>query len=182
MAGLGRKVFEANEVLTAADVNGYLMDQSVMVFDDSTARDSAISTATEGMVAYLKDTNQVEVYDGSSWTDFSGDITQVTAGTALSGGGASGAVTLDVDLSAVTIPASQLSDITATATELNYTDGVTSSIQTQLNGKANLSGATFSGRVTASDSTEARFSVRNIYISTGDPSGGTDGDVWLKYE
>jgi len=42
MAGQGRKVFEANEVLTAADVNGYLMDQSLMVFDDSTARDAAI--------------------------------------------------------------------------------------------------------------------------------------------
>jgi len=67
-------------------------------------------------------------------------------------------------------------------TEIGYLDGVTSSIQTQLNSKANLSGANFSGRVTASDSLEARFSVRNIYISTGDPSGGTDGDVWLKYE
>jgi len=55
-------------------------------------------------------------------------------------------------------------------------------LQTELNSKANLSGATFTGRVTASDSTEARFSVRNIYMSTGDPSGGTDGDVWLKYE
>lgn len=67
-------------------------------------------------------------------------------------------------------------------TEIGYLNGVTSSIQTQLNSKANLSGANFSGRVTASDSLEARFSVRNIYISTGDPSGGTDGDVWLKYE
>jgi len=69
-----------------------------------------------------------------------------------------------------------------TSTELSRLDGVTSSVQSQLNGKANLSGANFSGRVTASDSVEARFSVRNTYISTGDPSGGTDGDIWLKYE
>lgn len=86
------------------------------------------------------------------------------------------------DLTATAAEINKLDGVTATTTELNYTDGVTSSIQTQLNGKANLSGATFSGRVTASDSTEARFSVRNIYISTGDPTGGTDGDVWLKYE
>lgn len=32
--------------------------------------------------------------------------------------------------------ASKLSGVTATATELNYVDGVTSNIQTQLNGKA----------------------------------------------
>jgi hypothetical protein len=35
MAGLGRKVFAAGEVLTAANVGGYLMDQTVMVFDAS---------------------------------------------------------------------------------------------------------------------------------------------------
>lgn len=37
--------------------------------------------------------------------------------------------------------------VTATAAELNYVDGVTSSIQTQLDGKAALSGANFTGAV-----------------------------------
>jgi hypothetical protein len=37
--------------------------------------------------------------------------------------------------------------LTATATELNYVDGVTSSIQTQLDAKASLAGATFTGTV-----------------------------------
>jgi hypothetical protein len=37
--------------------------------------------------------------------------------------------------------------LTATATELNYVDGVTSSIQTQIDGKASLNGATFTGTV-----------------------------------
>lgn len=68
MAGLGRKVFEANEVLTAADVNGYLMDQAIMRFADSAARTTAIGTPTEGMFSYLDDTNLLEVYDGSQWT------------------------------------------------------------------------------------------------------------------
>ena len=32
MAGLGRKVFVAGDVLTAAQVQGYLQDQTIMVF------------------------------------------------------------------------------------------------------------------------------------------------------
>jgi hypothetical protein len=62
-----RKVFVAGEILTAADVNTNLMDQAVMVFDDSSARGSAIPTPSEGMVTYLKDTDLVEVYDGSAF-------------------------------------------------------------------------------------------------------------------
>jgi hypothetical protein len=63
----GRKVFTAGSVLTAADVNDYLMDQAVMVFGGSAARGSAIGTATEGMTSYLTDTNKVEVFDGTNW-------------------------------------------------------------------------------------------------------------------
>lgn len=70
MAGLGRKVFVAGDVLTAADVNGYLMDQTVMVFADSTARDTAISSPSEGMFVYLSDTNALQYYDGAAWTPF----------------------------------------------------------------------------------------------------------------
>jgi hypothetical protein len=67
MAGLGKKSFTAGEVLTASDVNGYLMDQMVMVFGGTAARGSAIPSPTEGMVTYRTDDKVVEVFNG---TDF----------------------------------------------------------------------------------------------------------------
>lgn len=67
MAGLGYKIFNANDILTAFDVNGYLM-QGVLVFDSAAARSSAIATASEGMVSYLKDANELSYYDSSSWS------------------------------------------------------------------------------------------------------------------
>lgn len=62
-----RKVFTAGEVLAAADVNNFLMDQAVMTFAGTAARGSAIPTPTEGMVTYLDDSNLVEVFDGSAF-------------------------------------------------------------------------------------------------------------------
>jgi hypothetical protein len=66
--GLGYRRFVAQEKLTAANVNGYLMDQSVMVFGGTAARGTALGTAVaEGMVAYLTDSDSITVYDGSAW-------------------------------------------------------------------------------------------------------------------
>ncbi len=68
MAGLGRRTFQAGEVLTASNVMAYLQDQAVMNFAGTAARGSAIGTAvSEGMVSYLADSNAVEVYDGAAW-------------------------------------------------------------------------------------------------------------------
>lgn len=102
MAGAGYKLFQTGDVLTAAQVNTYLNEQTVMVFANATARTSALtSVLAEGMVTYLQDTNAVEVYNGSAWVSIgsSGDITGVTAGTGLSGGGTSGDVTVSFDYS-----------------------------------------------------------------------------------
>jgi hypothetical protein len=62
-----RKVFTAGEVLAAADVNSFLMDQAIQTFDSAAARSSAIGTATEGMVTWLNDQNALQVYDGTQW-------------------------------------------------------------------------------------------------------------------
>ena len=73
MAGAGYKLFNTGDVLTAAQVNTYLNEQTVMVFASSAARTSALSgVLAEGMMSYLQDTNAVEVYNGTSWTAVGG--------------------------------------------------------------------------------------------------------------
>jgi hypothetical protein len=94
-AGLGFKDFVTGEVLTAADVDGYLM-QGIWVFASNAARDAAVTAPAEGNFAFTKDTNSLWYYDGAAWvaSGATGDIEGVTAGTGISGGGTSGTVTI----------------------------------------------------------------------------------------
>jgi microcystin-dependent protein len=65
------KDFQAAQVLPAQDVDAYLMNQSVIVFDSATQRNATLTTPIEGMVTYLKDSNSVWVYDGTQWQNLS---------------------------------------------------------------------------------------------------------------
>lgn len=94
-AGLGFKDFVTGEVLTAADVDGYLM-QNIWVFASTAARDAAVTAPAEGNFAFTKDTDSLWYYNGAAWvaSGATGDIEGVTAGIGISGGGTSGTVTV----------------------------------------------------------------------------------------
>jgi hypothetical protein len=72
MAGAGAKLFTSGAVLTAAQVNTFLMDQAVMVFASTAARDAAFGgagepTLSEGMICYISDANSLLYYTGTAW-------------------------------------------------------------------------------------------------------------------
>jgi hypothetical protein len=88
MAGSGIRVFASGEILTAAQVNGYLMDQAVTRFADAETRDASFGglgqpVLTEGRICYLDDVNLIQFFDGFSWVDSAqftvGDGTITTA-------------------------------------------------------------------------------------------------------
>ena len=111
MAGLGRKTWAADEILAADDLQNYIQDQVVFVYDSAGARTSGILSPTEGMVSYLKDTNLLYVFDGSSWVEVAPDVgtpgtyTKVTTDF-------KGRVTSGTTLAATDIPALDSSKIT----------------------------------------------------------------------
>lgn len=79
MAGAGYKLFNTGDVLTAAQVNTYLQEQTVMVFASAAARTTALSgVLAEGMMSYLTDTDLIQYYNGSAWTTVNTDQTPLT--------------------------------------------------------------------------------------------------------
>jgi hypothetical protein len=60
--------FVNGQTLPASRVQDFLMDQTVMVFADSSARSTALPSPTAGMVTYLISTNNLWFYTGSEWT------------------------------------------------------------------------------------------------------------------
>jgi hypothetical protein len=187
----GWKQWSIGEVVEADDFQTYVQDQVVQVYATEAARGSALGTAVSaGMMSYIEATAALQVY-GTAWANVSnpGDITGVTAGTALTGGGDSGSVTLDVNLAAVGSSVLASPNITGTATiaagsvtgnlvlsgnlnsvtptELGYLTGGTANIQTQLNARPIISGGT-AGQAFVSNGTAAPGfgNVAAEYITT----------------
>lgn len=128
----GFKVWTTGELVNASDFNNYIQEQVIMGFADSTARDSAVSSPEEGMFCFLRDTNTLQFYNGSSWASFigEGDITGVTVTTSATSGLSGGTSATSGAFSAsLTVDPSQLADGSAvtvdTANDLLILEDVT---------------------------------------------------------
>jgi hypothetical protein len=105
----GYKTFNTGDVLTAAQVQYHLQNQTIMTFATAAARDAALTAPIrqEGMFAYLADTDSVTFYNGTAWEVF-GDQTLATLTSpkevnTTAAGPATGTVNLDVVTSSILI-------------------------------------------------------------------------------
>ena len=204
----GFKVFSTGEVLTAADVNDYLMEQSISIFADSTARDAQISSPIEGQFCYLSDSNVLQFYNGSGWASFigEGDITGVTITTASNSGLAGGAAATsgafsatmttdlnnltaaDVDVAADSIAIVDANDSNATKKEA-IADLVTGITGANLTASSGVIGLDIDAEVDFNDQTAKEIVLKDyaetdVAISSGttlaiDLANGNTGSVTL---
>jgi hypothetical protein len=71
MPNRGIKNWVTGDVLYAADLNEYVMQQAVMVFDSVSDRNTSLaSSLSEGMAAYCKDVQKLFVYNGTAWDEY----------------------------------------------------------------------------------------------------------------
>ncbi len=115
----GYRTFNTGDVLTAAQVQYNLQNQSIMYFASAAARDAALTAGIvqEGMFAYLADTNTTVFYDGAAWQSFgTGDVTGLTAGAGITITNPSGPVpTIALSSNATLTSPKETTSISATA-------------------------------------------------------------------
>jgi hypothetical protein len=144
------------DALTTSDIE----EGTNLYFTNERAQD-AVGTNVGNGLAYDDPTAAISVKLGTGVEfDGSGNIKITDAVTTNSGSQTLTNKTIDTADNDITVVAADISDVTASAAELNvldgitastaelnYVDGVTDPIQTQLDAKASLAGATFTGTV-----------------------------------
>jgi len=152
------------------------MDQSVMNFAGTAARGSAIGTAvSEGMVSYLADSNDVEVYTGAAWSPVAFEsyvdgkpvagLVPIIAPTVNFSGGTATANTLGT-VSFTSVTSISLNNV-FTSAYANYKILVKTSASAQINLHIRL-------RASGTDNATNDYFRAGTYVQT---NGGTSVDV-----
>ena len=149
MAGLGYKLFAAGEVLTAANLQGYAVDQSTMVFATAAARTTALAAPSQGMVSWLNDS-------GTAWQYFE------LYNASTNPGGASAAGWYPISGAAMFYGTATRSAVSGT----NYPIGAASFLYTEIIDPLGWhSAATNTDRITPTVAGVYRVTVSNVFAN-----------------
>jgi hypothetical protein len=164
MAGQGLRTWIPGEVITANNIQQYLQDQAVQVYDSESSRTSALTgLVSEGMVSYLTDVNKLQVFNGSTWTD----VTPATISANIITSGTLDGARLPVipDDKLPTIPAEKLPTIP--------TEKLPNIPLEKLPTITVAKGGT--GATTVSN---ARNNL-GVFVQSGQPTAVSTGDLWI---
>ena len=118
---------------------------------------------------------------GAAASSHNHSATNITSGTLPVSRGGTGSTSFTASRAIVSNSRGNLTVSAVTSTELGYLDGVTSSIQTQLNNKLSLAGGTITGNLTIGNTltTAQRSAPTNLSITAGSeaPSGYDNGQI-----
>jgi hypothetical protein len=168
------------------------------------------SSPVQGQIYYNTGDKAIYYWDGIVWVNVSGDISEVIAGSGLTGGGASGSVTLDVNVDNATIEVDndivRVKDLGITSAKLN--NGAVTTIKIGDNqvtlgklaqianntvigntsgGTANPSEVTIvtdlasASSTTLATSSSIKTYIDNIIGGLGNLEGGWDVAVWFSF-
>jgi len=149
---------------STATVNGsnILTENSVEFLQDTAAAQLTGGTHTNISVSYNDTTGTISLTGAVTYTDEQAqDAVGNAVGAGLSYNDTTGAIS--VDTSTIQARVADVSD-----TEIGYLNGVTSSIQTQLNDKAPLASPTFTGTVTLPNNTITNAMMADNSVNTAE--------------
>ena len=160
----GYREFQTGEVLTAANVNNFLMEQATMTFADAAARDAALAGVLRaGLNVYLEDTDRLQYYDGTDWENVPNEADVLAAGNA----GIGSNVVQTVKTDTFSTSSSSFTAVTGLSVTITPTSA-TSKV---------LVLATVSGGNSLNDLSFA-FNLRRGSTNIAQPSAGADAATW----
>ena len=175
----------------AASANNYAISSDLLDEDDMSSNSATKVPSQQSVKAY------VDANAGGG-----GDITAVTVTTGLAGGGTTGALVISPDTGITDSKLARIDDADAAAsdyakftanglegrsyaevkTDLSLDNVENTSTSTLLQNWSGNTSISSLGTVSTVTSTANNVGgVRKISASTSTPSGGADGDVWIKY-
>ena len=110
-------------------------------FLNPAARDAALTSPVQGTLAFVRQDaggsplNQIQFYNGTAWTANDGDISGVTAGAGLTGGGTAGTISLAVDTTVVATTSNTLTMTGKTLSAATLTGTLTAASTSGTNGQ-----------------------------------------------
>ena len=169
------EILDANAVPNTRKVNGKQLNKDITLSAADVGalpNDTVIPSVPDNIVKYtaISNVEATNPLDADSLQGHAADYFATATGLASVNSNVS-AMKSDITTTKSDITTMK-SDITTAKTDI-------SNLKTH---KMDISGGTMTGALIAQNNTNyTTKQVRNIFISTSNPSGGSNGDIWIKY-